>query len=198
MSFLGSSNIYWLKDCSSVTGKDYKQLYTYLQNYQGPHSIILFVAKDAAVTFDRYHLVDIPDYVDKKLFMQLADKEYPGFIQKYKAAITALFNTIESLEFERTYMMMRYITLLGSTAASCVHEWLGAVVTPNTSLFTLSQYFFAKQPRSFFTTWATIKDEYADAFWISFWSEQLWRAYYYSKYMQTQHISPRQRVSLLG
>lgn len=195
MSFLGSSHIFWFKDCSSITSKDYKQLCTYLQNYRGPHSIILFIAKDTALTFDQYQVVEIPDYVDKKLFIQLADKEYPAFTQKYKAVITAFFNEVESLEFERTYMMMRYMTLLGSAAASSLHEWLGAVVRTDTSLFTLSQYFFAKQSRSFFATWATIKDEYADAFWISFWSEQLWRAYYYSKYMQTQHMSQAKSIA---
>ena len=67
---------------------------------------------------------------------------------------------------------------MGNHYETFIDTWLDAFIVPETSLFTLSQHFFARSPQKFLSVWKAIAPSYAEQFWIAFWSEQLWRAYH--------------------
>jgi hypothetical protein len=73
-------------------------------------------------------------------------------------------------------------------------EQLRGMLKPESSLFTLSQLFFAKQPEAFYRYLATIESVYPEQFWISFWSEQLYRAFFYVTYMKKGNQSEAQKI----
>jgi hypothetical protein len=66
---------------------------------------------------------------------------------------------------------------------------------PELSLFTLSQYFFARDGMRFFKQWSILKDQYAAPFWISFWSEQLWRASSFIELSEQHNFAEAKRIS---
>ena len=59
-----------------------------------------------------------------------------------------------------------------------MQTWFEKIVVPEESLFSLAQFFFARKKDAFFKVWLNLKDEYNGAFWTTFWSEQLWKAYH--------------------
>lgn len=73
-------------------------------------------------------------------------------------------------------------------------EQIRGMLKSESSLFTLSQLFFAKQPEAFYRYLATIQSMYPEQFWISFWSEQLYRAFFYVTYMKKGNQSEAQKI----
>jgi hypothetical protein len=69
------------------------------------------------------------------------------------------------------------------------------IIVPETSLFVISQYFFAKDSRAFFNVWHQYQLEYPLAFWSVFWSEQLWRAYFVWFYLNQKNHAAAKSMS---
>jgi DNA polymerase III delta subunit len=69
--------------------------------------------------------------------------------------------------------------VLGKGSAQFSRDWLPDMIVPELSLFSLSQALFDRKPSSFFKLWKQFSQKYSVPFWITFWSEQLWRAYCY-------------------
>ena len=71
---------------------------------------------------------------------------------------------------------------------------LDRIVAPDYSLFMLSTFFFGKKKKSFFALWLGVKDLYPEAFWTSYWSEQIFRAYGYSQYAKRQDFTKAKKI----
>ena len=71
---------------------------------------------------------------------------------------------------------MGYQSVIGRKSEAFFAQWLSKIITPNKSLFSLSQYLFARQSQAFLQQWKALKDDFPDEFWIAYWSEQLWQA----------------------
>jgi hypothetical protein len=73
-------------------------------------------------------------------------------------------------------LLIRYGMLLGSSVDQFLSQWLPQLISPEQSLFIVSQLLFAKDAKAFFHYWTSIKSEYPDIFWTVYFSEQMWRA----------------------
>lgn len=201
-TFLGMRSVYWLKNISDVPASSHKQWFSYVSNYQGPHCIIFFIDASDAATMD--DIITIPPAVDKQLFTQL-------FIffagssgaQRAHSAIQALYTRHTTVPLDTACALIRYLLLMGNQYQLFLDTWLDAFIIPETSLFTLSQHFFARSPQKFLAVWKTIAPSYAEQFWIAFWSEQLWRAYHVvdclqnSRFVEAKSLSYRLPFSLM-
>jgi hypothetical protein len=194
MSFLGSRTMYWMRDIQELDDKTKKKIFLYLSNYKGPNTIILCMA-DVPANWQDATIIELPEKVDKKLFIELIEHEHNGSARKNKTLIDALFDHVEHITLDHSYALMRYVQLVGTSKELFIKDWLNSLVIPEQSLFTLSQHFFAKDPRKFFAAWALMADEYADIFWISFWSEQLWRASMAVRYMQEHQFAQAKTIA---
>ncbi len=174
--FLGMQITYWLRGVDAMEKKARQQLLSYVRTYQGPHQIVLFCAKDEAVTFFNAHsFVEIPDHIDAKLAQSLLlmfKKNNPA-IEKQ---IISLIHERHTITLDQFCALLAYIPILGKT--DDITTILDRVVESEHSLFALAQHFFAKQASSFYPLWKSMENRFPVTFWCVYWSEQLWRAYH--------------------
>lgn len=192
-SFLGMRSLYVLKNVSELSAASKQQWLSYLANYQGPHCVIFFIQADDAQVDD---CIVLPAAIDKQLFAQLLTF-FAGqaCAQRSHAAVQAIYARQSSLPLDTACSMMRYLMLMGNGHQTFFENWIDTFIEPETSLFTLSQHFFARAPQKFFATWKGISSHYGEQFWIAFWSEQLWRAYHVVDYLQQSRFVEAKGVS---
>ena len=178
-TFLGTSNFYWLNNVHTLSEKQRKIWLAYLQTYNGPNTVSFFIDTQTKIALPKKTvLVSIPDAVDKKSYVSLLFlfkvEQLPG----HTRFIQELFKRHRVLSLDVACVMLNYM-FLGAQGSAFFDQWLDTIIGSDGSLFALSQYFFAKDVRLFSKQWHKLKDQFPDIFWVTFWSEQLWRAYNY-------------------
>ncbi len=181
VSFLGMSLIYFL-DIRIVDDKKRLAIVQYVRQYKGPHFLIIItdqIIKDLP-------LVDLFN-ITLPMYNQLFEIFYPTYVRKKSSVIVEkLFQQLSIISIDTACIMMQYQIVLGNNTTQFMQEWLDEIVMPEKSLFMLSSHFFAKNSAMFWKYWNTIKNDYPDIFWVTFWSEQLFRAHGYIWYRKNK------------
>lgn len=188
MSFLGNTYLYWLAHIVDLDIKQQVTLQNYLEKYEGPHTVYFFVDKPLQI---KISTIDLAHDIDIECYVQLFSLFFPDQVSKSKnPVILALFRKYKVIPLEDACLLMQYALVLGSKIDyESVAALFDTLIVPEKSLFVLSTLFFAKQDREFFQLWYTIKDEYSDVFWTTYWSEQLFRAYCFIELMQKKDFA---------
>lgn len=195
-SFLGMTCVYWLGDASGLKAKQKDDLMQYLAVYTGPHKVIMFVDSKTDITQSK-HLIVVP-MKDKYFFddakglwvttnLQVAQKNAVFLNQIYKLK--------NSFALDELYLLKNYQDLVTHDSQEFYESWVTRLVIPDTSLFTLSQLLFEKKEEAFFKLWLQVKDLYAEMFWIAFWSDQLYRSYFFIAFTQEENFAAVKSVS---
>lgn len=197
-SFLGLQRTYWLGALHQLPKKKAQDWLVYLHGYQGPNCIVFAISDDLMTPYKKkmgsIEGVVIPVRITHPMFVQLFTLLVREPRPMDKRYIEQLYMRADKIDLDVACVLMHYIQVLGSKAQEFFAEWLDLLVVPETSLFKLSQYFFAQQKTTFFKVWHTIKDEYPEQFLISFWSEQLWRAFFYCQAMSRRNIADAKKI----
>jgi hypothetical protein len=193
MSFLGMRAFYWLKDFHLLDTGTKRIWLEYLKKYQGPHTLLFFDTAYTVPTSDRVYGIVLPSTVTKELYKELYALFFdaqcdPEFVYK-------LLEKKETLSWDEACMLMGYQIALGRKPEAFFTEWLPKIVVPEKSLFTLSQYFFAQQPKEFFTLWRKCAQDYPEEFWVSYWSEQVWQAALFVTRTQKEGIQEAKKLA---
>lgn len=189
MSFLGMRKWYVLRNFDSLDAAAKKKWYGYLKTYQGPHTLMFFeslgalprgrkqpAAKKLPLADTGTTLcIEIPAFVDIPLYTELYRFFYPS-IAPEQLFIKTLFAQQQRLSLQDAVRMMSYQTVVGRRCSPFFDQWYTKLVLSEVSLFTLSQYFFGKNPKLFLVQWKACKDDFPSEFWVAYWSEQLWHA----------------------
>jgi hypothetical protein len=195
-SFLGMECIYWLGDVSVLKTKQKDDLLTYITKYQGPHKIIVFVDEKSEIV-ENVHLIVL--HIQDKYFAQDAKSLWINQDSKQAQKTTMFLQEIykikNSFTLDELCLLKNYQDLIAGDAKEFYGSWIQRLVIPDTSLFTLSQLLFEKKEEAFFKLWLAIKPLYADMFWISFWSDQLYRAYFFIAFTQQANFAAVKQVS---
>lgn len=192
-SFLGFRSIYWIHNLDVCDARRKKKIVPYLQAYQGPNTI-LFFSSDKKILSKNGLKVMVPELVEKKEAVPLL-KACGYQLPKSTSIISSVFLTHKKLTLDQLCLLAQYVLLVGNNSQEFTTQWLYKIIAPEHSLFTLSQYFFAKNAQQFFKQWARISKEYTPVFWTIFWSEQLWRAYHY---VQLSRVGNYQDAKKMG
>lgn len=188
-TFLGQKKLLWLGSTQDYDATTKKKLATLLSTYEGPHNVWLFVTQKDAAQFE--HLKDTTLNLE-----QVTDAEKATVdATVYGARSTLVTGKKVSLSWDQRHIMQGYAAVLGKNSQQFMSEWFEKIILPESSLFTLAQAFFARKPQDFFPLWNRVKQEYAGVFWTSFWSDQVWRAYYVILLRQQQKVSQAQQLS---
>lgn len=198
-SFLGMNRTYRLGGLHALSKPIMQQWLQYLSGYQGPNTVVFAVTREAAEPFKKescnaISFVDIPAQIQKSFFTGLFTHfaRQPSPLEK--RYIDQLYMRTEKIQLDTACLLIQYLQVLGSSAQEFFAGWIDKLVVPDKSLFLLSQYFFAKQSTHFLNMWTGIKDEYPEQFWISFWSEQVWRGLFYCQSMQQRDIANAKKI----
>lgn len=200
-SFLGMKISYWLRGIDDLDKKSRQQLLAYLGQYQGPHQILFICNKEeAAGYFAKKTCVDLPSTITPEIAQSLlfTFKKNNPTIAKH---ISALVTKYDALSLDQICMLIGYMQVVGK--AEDYAKIVDRVVESEHSLFTLAQYFFAKNSTDFYKLWNSVGPVYPITFWCVYWSEQLWRAYYVRYFLtknqpvQAKSVSARLPFSFL-
>lgn len=193
-SFLGQGMQYWLCSFDELSKANKQAWFSYLHSYTGPHTIFFFSSEVPQPIHASWFVVRMPAHVDKELMEHILGW-YNGNAKTARAAIEKLAVIHDQISLDVAVLLVQYALVMGTNSQEFFNTWLDKIIEPTSSLFTLSQAFFAKQPRQFFTHLAPMDDYYVPQFWISFWSEQLWRASAYLALMQANERADAKRIS---
>ncbi len=195
-SFLGMHCIYWLGDASQLKAKQKDDLINYLVTYSGPHKVMIFVdAKTQIVKSSHLTVLSMKDkyfFEDAKSLWVASDLKEA---QKSAAFLHQIYKIKNSFTLDELCLLKNYQDLISSDSKEFYESWVTRLVVPDTSLFTLSQLLFEKKEEAFFKLWLQIKDLYAEMFWIAFWSDQLYRSYFFIAFTQEENFAAVKQVS---
>jgi hypothetical protein len=194
-SFLGQQSVYWLRNVSDESVQEVRSWIGYLQEYSGPNSILFFVSESALPTKHVVPTIAVPAIVDGPLFELLlttiatmSEHNAHSFAKK----VLARYRTIS---LDQAYLIAHYVQLSGRSMNEFIHEWLDKLLIADASLFALSTAFFAKNTQEFFVLWSHLEHLYSPQFWVSFWAEQLWRAYWFVRFMEAGDNLEAKKIS---
>lgn len=195
-SFLGMTCTYWLGDASGLKAKQKDDLMQYLAAYAGPHKVLLFVDSKIEVVQNKTCMViQVKDkyfFDDAKSLWATKDLKEA---QKNAAFLQQIYKIKNNFTMDELCLLKNYQELVTVSSQEFYESWVTRLVTPDTSLFTLSQLFFEKKEEAFFKLWLQVKDLYSEMFWISYWSDQLYRAYFFIAFTKEENFTAVKQVS---
>ncbi len=191
-SFLGNRMLYLVKNIHELDAASKRAWISYSKTYQGPHCILFFT--QANVENDRMLTVELPQFCDAMLYRLLYEYFYEG-AQLDSSFVAKLFEHSQKITLDQACMLMGYQTVIGRKSDTFFKHWLARLVVPEKSLFTLSQYLFAKQPRLFLQHWQTLKSDFPEEFWVAYWSEQIWQAALFVARARTQGFDAAKKAA---
>ncbi|MFC1841635.1 hypothetical protein ACFLYA_01055 [Candidatus Dependentiae bacterium] len=201
-TFLGQKKLYWLENISDLKSKDRSKWVKTLQPYCGPNIVAFFSDTDVKLGAKKAIVVDLDPFVDQKTFLKLSEfcselltKSFAKIFSTSTGLRAGPLSKNKKLTLDMFCMLMRYTFLVGKNHKEFIDTWLNKIIEPEKSLFTLSQYFFDRNAQKFFALWLNIKDDYQEQFWITFWSEQTWRACNVVQLIQAKKVADARRVS---
>lgn len=197
-SFLGLRNYYWLKNISDLDAKKRTYWTTYLQAYQGPHCLIFFCDKALACPKSESVVkIEIPDLFDAVTAVPVFNCLVPNDVRRCSLVVRALFKNRRKVSLDSISLLTYYMAVLGPDLELFLTTSLDSIIVPDSSLFDLSKYFFARNAQAFFRSWQSMSILYGELFWIAYWGDIFWRAYHFAylsgqgKHEQAKKFAPR-------
>lgn len=191
-SFLGMGITYWLLAIDQIDKKYHHEILQYLKKYTGPHQVILFLSQADARMLDTTRVITIPEKVSQDIFVSLYNFLRKKAFASQLAFIKELYTHHDRITIDQACMIISYMQVLGRYQE--MEPLLSQILESEKSLFTLSQFFFAKNGASFFKLWDLYQKEYSELFWCTFWGEQVWRAYYARYFLERKQIALAKNV----
>ena len=176
-SFLGNRTLYWLKDIANLDAKKRAYWLAYAGKYQGPNCLLLVYDKNITAK-DR---VQIPCELEQSWCSSVLKFLNVTDTRRNTLLLRGIFKCRKKIALDSLCLLAHYLEVADSEFDVFLTEWLDVIVVPDSSLFDLSKYFFARNPEQFFRVWHKLSSMYGDIFWISYWSDILWRAYHFSR-----------------
>lgn len=180
-TFLGQTSTFWFGDLDLISSKKKRSdLISFLQSYQGPHQIIGCIGEqDQFVAGTGSVLVVVPELYTSEIVRKIS-----FLYQEHKPEVAAyffgrLYRVKKEYTLEQLCLLHSYVGLIGKSIDLFFDAWLEQLVISDVSLFYLGQLFFEKRADEFFVQWHQVRPYYSDQFWTAFFSEQLFKAYFY-------------------
>ncbi len=190
-SLLGNRSFYWLANVQQLPSKQKDSLLGYIQEYTGPNGVGFFIEK--APKFKNKNIIELSGQLSLMQAQQVAS--FFGYYSvRQKLFIKKVFQLLQSIPLDQFCLLLEYSSLVSIESDEFFNQWLEVIVPSNQSLFTLSSFFFSKQPAEFFAYWHKIKKAYSLPFWVVFWSEQLYKAHWYCFYLKQKNRMSARKI----
>ena len=198
MSLLGQNMFYWLGDITVFAPKKRVELLQYLSAYTGPHSVVFFSTPEDLVNIN--HNLEIINLEQIELAGTGIVKLAELYAQTYNLKLAPVFLTKltklkTKLTLDQWCLLLHYMTAFGDRCELFFEQWLSKIVVLEQTLFDLSAQFFARKPEKFFEIWEKFGADYMEQFWTAYWSEQLFRAYYFVQLQQAGDLAGAKRIA---
>lgn len=172
-----------------------KEHFSWFNSYEGSQVLVLILT-DAAAIKDRELVVKVtlPNQLYEKDFKALYDSFF-GNVYTKQLLIAKLFALYVTLTLEQAAILMPYISLCKNSDAEIFATTIAArCIRMEQSLFACAEALFAKHKTVFFVRWYAIKDTYPLPFWLSYWSEQFFRAAWYVEALRSDDRAHAKKI----
>lgn len=193
-TFLGQHDVIWCGNISVLDSALKKSMLSFLSTYEGPHALYAFITeKDLPESFDKQQVINLNDPLSPAEREQLIALLFDRLEWKHLFELTQ--ESYKTMSLDTLVLFAQYRLVLGKNVQPFMQTWFEKIVAPDESLFTLAQWFFARKPQHFYRTWQVLKDAYDPVFWTTFWSEQVWRAYYTVSFCKAQELAQAKQMA---
>lgn len=183
-SFLGTKGFYWFKDIGALDAKRRTNWFSYIRQYYGPNCLI-FCASPTAGKMAKHALqIALPELSSTRemqiclTWLGIEDRRMQSLIT------TEIRKRLKKVPLDTISLLVRYVLLLEENDTRVLLQLFDQLLNTEKSLFALSGSLLAGNGQSFFRTWRLVVYDYPAIFWISYWSDFFWRAYYFVHFMQ--------------
>ncbi|KKQ33513.1 MAG: hypothetical protein US49_C0001G0193 [candidate division TM6 bacterium GW2011_GWF2_37_49] len=191
-SVLGMSNFYWMGDLSDQGKKD--KLIGYILKYSGPHHLAFFTSSEVGKS-DLVEFIDINQSISAREFDLLLQFLGSRLTSKKLSVARQFFDQQKELGPDVVCMLINYLELVSANMVDDLPDYLAPIIGAQPALNQLSNYFFNKQPKPFFALWSELESTYPEMFWVSFWADQVWRAFHVVGYMKNRDFIKAKQLS---
>lgn len=180
-TFLGQQQWFMVNNLESISvAKKKADFIQFIKNYSGPHRIIIFINKEDGelpVPHDQAYMIghSYSNEQVKKIAILYEDSK-PEILAYF---FNKLFAIKKEYSLDQLCLLKEYAGLLGNNIGHFFDDWIEKLVVSDVSLFYLSQLFFEKNESEFFIQWHKVRALYPDQFWTAFFSEHLFKGYFY-------------------
>jgi hypothetical protein len=213
MSLLGQNMFFWLGDITVWPAKKRLELLQYLSLYTGPHKIVFFSTPEELINLTGTNNISKNSIVETSNnnleIINLEKIELSGaeivklaelYTQTYNLKLAPVFlgkltKLKTKLTLDQWCLLLHYMTAFGDRCELFFEQWLSKIVVLEQTLFDLSTQFFARKPEKFFLAWEKFGIDYTAQFWTAYWSEQLFRAYYFVQLQQAGDLGGAKRIA---
>lgn len=194
MSFLGSYSLFYLKNADELSDKKRSQLISFLSSYNGQHVLVLSVSLD--FPFISQQTFELNDFLNLDQLRELVCLfERDSSVQMRKIA----FYLALSRQFQFTpdifARLWSYAGLVGARVEQFSVTILPYLVTQDYTLFELSTAFFARDVKKFMKVFELLNAEFQAPFWVSYFSEQIFRAFWYVYFKKNNKLVDAQKIA---
>jgi len=196
-SVLGMNSFFWLGNATAEReSKEQLEMLNMLVSYQGPHTVAFFVDADAKIVAKKNEqFIYVPEALNYQEFEQLLALFGQPLDVRKRAALKKIFTTSAPIALDTCCMMLAYLELIASKYVDEYEDLFSRLVGSLPTLSQLTEFFLAKNATAFFQVWSKVNASYPDVFWIIFWTEQLWKAYYVTQFMKDKNFVAAKRMS---
>jgi hypothetical protein len=195
-SILGNFSFFWLGNLGEE--KDNKSTRDFMQfivSYQGPHTIAYFTHQVPKNPSSNYvSVINLPKELTYQQCHEMAQFLSIDLDIKKESFLKKLLPPSITVDLETSCMLIRYLELISVKYLNDYTQFLANIIGNSPSLSLLSEHFFAKNPQQFFGVWGSIQSSYPEIFWVSFWSEQIWKAYHVRGFLSEKNFVQAKRM----
>lgn len=192
-SFLGMSIFYWLGDISLMTPKEREKLFVFLQHYQGDNIIAFFTTE--AIDLGRAQHV----FLTLETELSVVDELVPFFIENTSEqkilGIKKYCKSLQRASLDTLCSVLQQIVFTPAKDFPVLVKSLSSPAQASPELVKLTEYFFMHDEVQFFKQWAVLSTRYPDVFWVSFWSDLVWKAYYIIHFLEQKKFVEAKKMS---
>lgn len=193
MSFLGSYSLYYLLNFDLLADKKRAQFASFLKKYCGSHVLVVFVSAELKIDGALYE--EISDTLSLPHVLKLVDRfEDDSTVSVRRRAFYSALQPHVVFTPEIFGRLWCYASLVGSRVDSFKTSLLPHLVVADFSLFEVAAAFFAKDIQKFMKLYGALAGEFQPPFWVTFFSEQLYRAYWYLYFKEQQKLIDAQKI----
>ncbi len=194
-SFLGLKTTFWLGSLADLSAQEQSSWLEYLAGYKGPHTVIACAENNEQFQKIIGDYVDIPDTVSLDLITSIARLTYSLIDQeRVYYFFKKVLEVTGTVSLDQVCLLLAYAQVSSKNNDQFCKEILPLIIQPQHSLFALSDAFFEKNIKKFLMLWQPLSAQFSTQFWISFWSEQLWRAYFYVSCMKSGRVADAKKI----
>ncbi|MCK4264758.1 hypothetical protein KAW80_00185 [Candidatus Babeliales bacterium] len=188
-SFLGNKAIYCLGELKNSRDKKGNEIVENIISYTGLHKLIFFINKENKLVdkikkqIKTIDYINLEEEIDQRVFNKFLNFLNKSHLIAKRSLIDNVFRKSMTVSTDEACRVIDYLELVNLNSAQKFNQYLSFILESEKSFFSLSNFFFARNKEKFFNLWEEIGDDFSVLFWISYWSDQIWRAHYVSKYL---------------